>query len=143
MATKVILLDTDALIEYIRGNEDMQKVFDSITDKYVYINPIIKAEVQSACVGKAELNKINNFLDSIPIFNLDIETSEIFSQLFEKYTLSHKCKVPDTLIAAMCIRYDMHLFTLNKKDFSYIEGLKLIPHQVLPLPRYSGSWFSF
>lgn len=28
MATKVILLDTDALIEYIRGNEDMQKVLE-------------------------------------------------------------------------------------------------------------------
>lgn len=121
MATKVILLDTDALIEYIRGNEDMQKVFDSITDKYVYINPIIKAEVQSACVGKAELNKINNFLDSIPIFNLDIETSEIFSQLFEKSQLFYSKS--DNLITANNLSASNNKNAVEPKEKATIDKI--------------------
>lgn len=39
--------------------------------------------------------------------------------------LSHRLAIPDGFIAATAIENDVELFTLNKKDFRFIEGLKL------------------
>ncbi len=41
------------------------------------------------------------------------------------YSLSHHLDVPDGLIAATAIRNDVELFTLNKKHFQFIKGLRL------------------
>lgn len=39
--------------------------------------------------------------------------------------ISHKLSLPDGLIAATAITEDIPLYTLNKKDFRYIENLRL------------------
>jgi len=41
------------------------------------------------------------------------------------YSLSHNLNIPDGLIAATAIAYEIPLYTLNKKHFIYIKGLKL------------------
>lgn len=53
------------------------------------------------------------------------KTCKIFANLIEIYALSHRLAVPDGFIAATSIVNDVELYTLNKKDFRYIEGLKL------------------
>ncbi len=46
-------------------------------------------------------------------------------ELMINYTLSHKLSLPEGLIAATAITVDIPLYTLNKKDFKYIENLSL------------------
>jgi tRNA(fMet)-specific endonuclease VapC len=43
----------------------------------------------------------------------------------ENYSLSHKLAIPDALIAATALSHDMSLYTLNLKDFRFIEGINL------------------
>ncbi|SNX43599.1 hypothetical protein SAMN05421731_101641 [Acinetobacter puyangensis] len=43
----------------------------------------------------------------------------------QKYVLSHKLSLADALIAATAIEQNMILYTLNYKDFHFIEGIKL------------------
>jgi tRNA(fMet)-specific endonuclease VapC len=43
----------------------------------------------------------------------------------ENYSLSHKLAIPDALIAATALVHDMSLYTLNLKDFRFIEGINL------------------
>ena len=57
--------------------------------------------------------------------NLNEEITEIAINLVEKYSKSHGLKIPDALIAATAIYYDITLWTYNIKDFHFIEGLKL------------------
>lgn len=45
--------------------------------------------------------------------------------LVEKYSLSHKLSLPDALIASTAIEYDISIYTLNLKDFKYINKVKL------------------
>jgi predicted nucleic acid-binding protein len=45
--------------------------------------------------------------------------------LLEEYALSHKLSVPDALIAATALQHNLHLYTLNIKDFRFIAGLNL------------------
>lgn len=48
--------------------------------------------------------------------------------MISTYALSHRLSVPDCFIASTAIACDVELFTLNKKDFRFIEGLKLYNH---------------
>jgi hypothetical protein len=45
----------------------------------------------------------------------------------EQYSLSHKLSLPDALIAATALVYDVPLYTMNLKDFRFIPKLKLYP----------------
>ena len=45
--------------------------------------------------------------------------------LIEIYSKSHGLKVADALIAATAISSDIELWTFNKKDFRFIENLRL------------------
>ena len=47
----------------------------------------------------------------------------------ERYCLSHKLAIPDALIAATALVNDMSLYTLNLKDFRFIERLNLYASQ--------------
>jgi len=41
-----------------------------------------------------------------------------------EYTLSHNLSLPDGLIASTALIENVPLYTLNKKDFKYIEGIQ-------------------
>ena len=43
----------------------------------------------------------------------------------DKYVLSHKLALPDGLIAASAMAHDIELYTLNIKDYGFIDGIKL------------------
>ncbi|MFM9836651.1 MAG: PIN domain-containing protein [Cyclobacteriaceae bacterium] len=44
---------------------------------------------------------------------------------------THKTKLPDAIIAATAIVYDLTLISRNTSDFKNIEGLKVIdPHKL-------------
>jgi predicted nucleic acid-binding protein len=43
----------------------------------------------------------------------------------ETYSLSHKLSIPDALIASTALVHKIDLYTLNLKDFRFIEGLNL------------------
>ncbi len=48
-----------------------------------------------------------------------------FIELMLKYSKSHGLAVPDALIASTALINDIEIYTLNKKDFRYIDNLKL------------------
>jgi tRNA(fMet)-specific endonuclease VapC len=56
--------------------------------------------------------------------------SALAVELVEKYALSHKLSLPDALIASTAIIFNLELFTLNMKDFKFLEvQLLLFPIQ--------------
>jgi hypothetical protein len=42
-----------------------------------------------------------------------------------QYSLSHKLTIPDALIAATALTHNISLYTLNLKDFRFIQGLNI------------------
>ncbi|MBW4888167.1 type II toxin-antitoxin system VapC family toxin [Mucilaginibacter sp. HMF5004] len=65
---------------------------------------------------------IRNFIESSMILDLDaaIKTKTV------EIRKAHKIKLPDAIIAASALVYDLTLLTRNIKDFQAIETLKLI-----------------
>jgi predicted nucleic acid-binding protein len=58
------------------------------------------------------------------ILHLDKEISKLFIQFVLGYK-DMRVGVPDALIAATAIANQVELFTLNKKDFDFMDGIKL------------------
>ena len=137
----MILFDTDAFIELMRRNAEVIDFVKGIDLSSIYINPIIKAEIQFKAVNKRDLAVVNSRIETYPVIPLDDDISEKFSELFERFTLSHRPGVADMLIASTAISYDIPLFTLNTGHFNFIRELKLVKHSIKPIPRAKGSWF--
>ncbi|WP_164490100.1 type II toxin-antitoxin system VapC family toxin [Runella sp. SP2] len=53
------------------------------------------------------------------------EIIQLAMQLQQQYILSHHVGIPDTLIAATALVYDLELKTYNLKDFQFIPTLKV------------------
>ncbi len=56
---------------------------------------------------------------------IDAAISERAIHLIEKYKLSHGLEIPDAIIAATSVEYEIPLFTYNVKDFDFIPKLVL------------------
>ncbi len=115
----MIFLDTCLLIDYSkeRINIDLSKDY--------CINSIIRLEFKVGALNKRELKKINRILSKINLVDTDQSILDLADLLVEKYALSHGMKIYDAIIAATCLIYDLPLWTYNKKDFHFINGLRL------------------
>ena len=121
----MIILDTNIIIELFKGNAETKELLENINEENFAISIITSMELYYGAINKRELNKIKKFLKSFSLLLINEEISKIALELIEKYSKSHRLEIPDGLIAATSIYYDVPLLTYNKKDFKYIEGLQL------------------
>ena len=125
-----IILDTNILIEILKGNQKTIKTVESLDSK-ISISSISVMELFYGALNKAELNKLEKFVSLFNIIYLDENISKIAIKLIKTYAKSHSLDIPDSLIAATALTTNAKLFTYNKKDFKYIDKVELI------------GWFSF
>jgi predicted nucleic acid-binding protein len=122
------LIDTNAVIDYLgknlpdKGMDFMNGVIDTIPN----ISVITKIEVLSFNPPEAYNQMLNDFMNDAIVFDLTNDIVETSIMIRKKY----KTKLPDAVIAATAIVYDLTLITRDAKDFQSIAELKSInPHQ--------------
>lgn len=126
MASKIIVLcDTNVIIEFLKETPEVVLNIEKIGTDSIYISVITSAELYFGAINKLELIKIRKNLDSIVNIPFNESISDKFEELMIDYSLSHKLSIPDAIIAATALHYDIELYTYNTKDFRYIEGLRL------------------
>lgn len=118
---KGYLLDTNAIIDF-SAKRLSHKGHEFIAD-------VIDGSPQISVINKIELlgfidvpQQIVNFIDAVFVINL---TDEIVTQtiaLRKKY----KIKLPDAIIAATSLTFNLILVTNNLNDFKNIQGLELL-----------------
>ena len=121
----MILFDTSVIIEALRGNAIYKNEFDKIGYQNFSISSITKSELIVGCRSKKELTSLKKDIRLIKVYNVHEKIADLSNELLENYFLSHGLLIPDSLIAATALHYDLALYTLNKKDFRYITKLKL------------------
>ena len=121
----MILCDTNILIEFYKDNKDVADALRTIGVPNIAVSVITVGELYFGARDKRELLKIKKHLANLKQIPIDEETSSLCLSLLENYALSHRLNLPDALIAATALRHNLELYTLNVKDFKYIEGLKL------------------
>lgn len=120
----MILLDTNILIEILKGNEDIIIRIEDLAE-ILAISMVSEMELYYGARDKLELKKLKRFcalFHSVPVTeNISITAK----RLVLSYAKSHSLMIPDALIAATALEMKAPLMTLNIKDFRYIAGLKL------------------
>lgn len=121
----MILVDTNVIIESLRGKKETVTLLEKIGLKNIAISTITEMELYIGARDKKELNFIKKRLKKIEIIDFDKKISKKSVELVFKFSKSHTLDIPDSIIAATSLIYGLPLITYNKKDFKFIPDLKL------------------
>lgn len=120
-----ILVDTDVLIWYLRGNENAKNRIHSIGD--FCISGVTHIELVQGMRNKEELRLFQKTLrqwNTKTIYmNEEISAKALF--YVEEYFLSHSMELADALIASTATMYGMKLLTANDKHYRVIKELEI------------------
>ena len=125
---QLILCDTNIIIEFYKNNLAIVSALRSIGQENIGVSTVTIGELMYGALNKSELRQIMNDIDSIETLHISEGVCKTFLDLMARYALSHKPSIPDLFIAATALYYEVPLFTLNNKDFRFIQGLVL--HQL-------------
>jgi tRNA(fMet)-specific endonuclease VapC len=122
---KIILADTNILIELYKNNFSVVSRLQFIGEENIAISSITAGELIFGALNKREVQTIKKDIERLINLHINDMISMKYIELMLKYSKSHGLAVPDALIAATAIINDIPLYTLNVKDFVFIDELKL------------------
>lgn len=124
------LWDTNTVIYYLQRQfpPSAERFIDNILSDYVPAISVI-SEIELLCWRTPmpeDYKVLKQFIDHASIFelknNIKLKTAELRKAC--------KIKLPDAIIAATALTYDLSLLSRNVKDFKSVDGLSLInPHE--------------
>ena len=119
----MILVDTDVLIWYLRGNEKAYKTIEHLES--LTISVVTYMELVQGMRNKKELNSLRQALHA---WNCEILyiTEEISAKAMfavEQHFLSHSMQLADALIGSTAIVHGLPLLTGNDKHYKIMKGL--------------------
>ncbi len=121
------LIDTNAVIDYL-GKKLLAAGMDymnSIIDAGPNVSVITKIEVLGFNTLDEHYSILTSFMDDATVLDLSDNIVNLSIDIRKKY----KTKLPDAIIAATALVYDLTLISRNKADFKNIEGLQIVdPH---------------
>ncbi len=121
---QIILCDTNIFIHLLREDLSVYRQLKSIGQENIAYSIITKAEIFQGAFKK-ELHRDEQMFDAFKLYHLNEDISKVFNGIIINYSKSHRIQIPDALIAATAIENNLPLYTLNIKDFDFIDGLKL------------------
>ena len=120
-----MILDTDVLIWFLRGNEKATKAVAEAIPFSVSI--VTYMELVQGMLNKKELSSMKKAFKTMGV-NI-IPVSENISlraaEYVEKYSLSSSMELADALIASTCIEAKETLLTANNKHYKAIKEMKM------------------
>ncbi len=121
-----MIVDSDVLIWYFRGNENAKILFDN--EKNVSVSAVSYMELFQGARNKCELVALDDFFAKrkISTIQIDKKISTMAIEFVKKFALSHSMQLADALIAATCMKLGEPLCTANQKHYKCIEGLRLV-----------------
>jgi len=120
-----MMIDTDVLIWYMRGNNNAYKAITSnIPFKISLINYL---ELVQGMRNKNELKALQKqlMLWSTEIIQINEGISANAMFLVENYCLSHSMETGDAIIAATALKNNEVLLTANSKHYSFIPNIQI------------------
>lgn len=119
-----LLCDTCVIIDYINGHSlALNDLLDN--GKILFINSIIEMELLQGARDKKELQVIKKRLHSFRLLTMQQDIFDLATQYICEYRLSHSLALPDAVIGATAIFYEVPLFTYNRKDFKFLPEISL------------------
>ena len=119
-----MVIDTDVLIWYMKGNKNAYKTIEDI--KNFYLSVVTYMELVQGMRDKNELNKLRRALhfwnSKILYISEEISVKAMF--FVEQHYLSHSIQLADALIGATAISHGLPILTGNDKHYKILKDLQ-------------------
>lgn len=126
MAKIKLLIDTDIIIDYLKGVKPAIDIFRS-KEIDIHCSILSKKELLAkAGLSNSERKRITKLMTQIKVFKVDNAIIEKYSKLVNKYG-ERKDSIADYLIAATAWAKNLPLLTRNVKHFKRIKEIELSP----------------
>lgn len=120
-----MLVDTDVLIDYLRGHPDAVRYLEDHVDE-VSISVVSVAELFQGVRDGLERTKLSKMISALVVLPLTEEIAEMAGLYRRDYRASLGCGLADCMIAAMAAQHGLELVTLNARHF------KMLPRTTTP-----------
>ena len=124
---KRYLLDTDILIEYLRGREQAATFLESLTGDLL-LSVITVAELYSGIRNALEEKSVERFLHTFEVISIDEVIARRAGLLRREYRQSHGTGLADALIAVSAENAHATLVTFNERHFPMLDDVQ-VPYQ--------------
>jgi predicted nucleic acid-binding protein len=120
-----MLVDTDVLIWYLKGNENAYQVIENASN--FFISVVTYMELVQGMRNKKELNNLRKALHiwNAKILYISEEISAKAMFYVEQHFLSHSMQLADALIGATAIAYGNPVLTGNDKHYKVLKDLEI------------------
>ena len=125
MEEGLVLCDTNVFINFFNGNEETIDIFKKLGDKRILIPSVTVMELYQGMNNKAELNRMKKKIKNYSILHFNTDVSTLTIDYINRFKLSHNLQIPDAIIAASAVTFNLPLFTYNLKDFQFIPDIRL------------------
>jgi len=120
-----LIIDTDVLIWYLRGNEASKKTVESNIPFSMSV--VTYMELVQGMKNKEEMKKFQKQIQkwNVNIIQIDKEISSRAMFYVQEYALNHSMMLADGLIAATVVQNGEILLTANDKHYKFIPTIEL------------------
>jgi predicted nucleic acid-binding protein len=120
-----MVIDTDVLIWYMKGNQNAYKVIEN--SKHFFISVVTYMELVQGMRNKNELNNLRKALNAwgSKILYISEEISVKAMYFVEQHFLSHSIQLADALIGATAISNGLPILTGNDKHYKILKDLQI------------------
>lgn len=126
MAANALLIDTDILIDYLKGIQPARALLDSTHFDLYYSSWTRKELLAKSGLRDRERREIEDLLARFRMAPVDDGVAEKYWTLLKKYE-SRGLRQADAIIAATAWQRNLPLLTRNQKHFRFITEIELAP----------------
>ncbi|MFK5895050.1 MAG: PIN domain-containing protein [Pseudomonadota bacterium] len=125
MNGKRYFLDTNAIIELLKGNKELLNILSQ--SSYIACSIISILEYQAfSGLSKHDIHLFNTFIKKIETIDLKLKNDALLQKILYIRT-SHNLKLPDAIIVGSSESYNCILITADKKILS-VEDIKTMDY---------------
>jgi predicted nucleic acid-binding protein len=123
------LIDTNVVIDYLGQKIPLSgmKFMNTIIDNIPNVSVITKIEVLGFNAPAEHYQLLTDFMNDATVIQLTNKVVDASIEIRKNY----KTKLPDAVIAATALVYDLTIISRNVSDFKNIQNLKVVnPHSL-------------
>jgi predicted nucleic acid-binding protein len=120
-----MIIDTDVLIWYMKGNEKAYKAIEKAD--HFFISVVSYIELVQGMRNKKELNSLRKFIHSwdAKVLYISEEISSKAMFYVEQHFLSYSLQLADALIGATAVAYGLPILTGNDKHYRTVKDIQI------------------
>jgi len=128
MVSNNYLIDTDVLVDHLKGVSAAVKTLNKLTTKgKLFCSVINEAEILAG-MRENEEERVEALFQALNVLDVNREIAQLAGKYRRSYKKSQGVQITDALIAATASLHNLILVTLNKKHFPMPEVRLEVPY---------------